>query len=294
MDIKAYLSEKKSLIDAQLKGFLPSDGSVLSEAMRYSALAPGKRIRAILTIASAQAVGGDEQTVVPVACSIELIHTFSLIHDDLPAMDNDDLRRGLPTSHKKFGEATAILAADALFALAFEILSGEKARKSAKSEGALLEIVNRISSSIGAFGMCSGQSLDMLSEGKKITLEELKLLHKRKTGDLISASVFCGARMFGPSHEQISKLEEYASHIGLAFQIKDDILDLSGTALDLGKNPGSDVKKNKSTFPSLLGMERSMDMLESERSSALKALAVFGNKAELLKDLADYIVDRNR
>lgn len=294
MDLSAYLADMKRNVDTELDSFLPLGGNVLCEAMRYSALAPGKRIRAILVIEAARICGGAPEKVYPFACAVELIHTFSLIHDDLPSMDDDDLRRGLPTCHKKFGEATAILAADGLFALAYEIMSCKNTREKLNNNGAVLDSIERISLAVGPSGMCLGQSNDMLSEGKNITLDDLKGIHSKKTGALISACVYCGARLSGAGMKQIEKLEKYASHIGLAFQIKDDILDLSGTSEELGKNPGADRRKNKATFPSIVGPEKAAVMLENERASAVSALGEFGEKAGFLASLADYIAHRTR
>ena len=294
MDLSAYLADMKKLVDSELDALLPFDGSVLCEAMRYSTLAPGKRIRAILAIETARICGGDINSVLPFACAIELLHTFSLIHDDLPSMDNDDLRRGLPTCHKKFGEATAILAADGLFALAYEIISRKSTREKIGDNGAVLDSIERISIAVGPEGMCMGQSNDMLSERKKITLDDLKSIHSKKTGALISACVYCGARLAGAGMKQILKLEQYASHIGLAFQIKDDILDLSGTSRELGKNSGADEKKGKATFPSIVGKEKAVALLENERVLAVLALEEFGEKAEVLNALAYHIVSRTR
>lgn len=294
MDLSAYIAQTKELVDAAIDRALPSDGSVLSEAMRYSALAPGKRIRAMLVMESARVCGGDPSAVMPFSCGVELLHTFSLIHDDLPSMDNDDLRRGLPTSHIKFGEATAILAADGLFALSYQIMSDKSTREKIANNGAVLDAIERISLAIGPSGMCLGQSLDMLSEGKTVTLDDLRSIHAKKTGALISSCVFTGARLSGAGMKQIENLEKYASHIGLAFQIKDDILDLSGTSQEFGKTPGSDEKKGKATFPALVGIEKAEAMLEAERSSAVSALEQFGDRAGVLKALADYIALRKR
>lgn len=292
MDLSAYLADMKRLVDSELDSLLPLDGSILAEAMRYSALAPGKRIRAILMIESAKVCGGSPENVLSFACAAEMLHTFSLIHDDLPAMDDDDMRRGLPTCHKKFGEATAILAADGLFALAYEIMSRKDTRAKINNNGALLDSIERMSLAIGPVGMCLGQSKDMLSEGKKITLDDLKNIHSKKTGVFISACVYCGARLSGAGIKQIESLEKYASHIGLAFQIKDDILDLSGTAEELGKTPGADKKRGKATFPSIVGEDKAAAMLEHERVCAVSSLEQFGDKASVLRSIADYIVKR--
>ncbi len=292
MSIKEYLEEKRRIVDDALATYLPEDDSVLSDAMRYSALSPGKRIRAILAFASAEAVGGDERQVLPVACVIELLHSFSLIHDDLPAMDDDDMRRGLPTSHVKYGEATAILAGDALFALAYEVMSHGSRRQNVSSDR-IADVISNVSSAVGFRGMCSGQSIDLLSEGKDISLELLEEIHRKKTGALISASVYAGAKIAGASENELRSLHEYSSHIGLAFQIKDDILDVSGTFEEIGKNPGSDVHKKKATFPSLLGIDKSIMLMNEEKKMAYKALGEFGEKSKHLAEIADFIIERN-
>lgn len=293
MNIKEYLSQMKQKVDFELEKYLPNDSTVLSEAMRYSALSHGKRIRATLLIESAKIFNCDDSIVMPFACAIELLHTFSLIHDDLPAMDDDDYRRGQPTLHKKFGEAIAILAADALFALAYEIMSSKKTREKISNNGAILDCIEKISFAIGANGMCLGQSLDILSEGQKITLDDLKFIHKKKTGALIEASIYSGARLAGAGLKNLSKLENFAYHIGLAFQIKDDILDVSGTKEELGKTPGSDIKKNKITYPSLVGLEKSYALMEKEIKDALGYIEDLGENANTLREIAKYIITRN-
>ncbi len=293
MQIENYLSQKRDMVDKELKRLLPGDDSILSRSMRYSALAPGKRIRAILAMASCAACGGKDRAALRAGCAIELLHSFSLIHDDLPAMDDDPLRRGLPTNHIKFGEATAILAGDALFALAYNILSIEE-KKSGLKPAASLKIVNFLSAAIGHSGMCSGQSLDLESENKKITFEKLKEIHSKKTGELIKASVFAGSVCAGANQKRTEALLKYAKHIGMAFQIKDDILDVSSTARQLGKTPGSDMKKKKSTYVSLFGVERAKEMMRTEISMALSSLKVFGKNGEVLKRLAVYISERDK
>ncbi|MEK7375554.1 MAG: polyprenyl synthetase family protein [Candidatus Margulisiibacteriota bacterium] len=275
MDMDIYLEEKRKLINEELAKYLPKDDSILSQSMRYSALAPGKRIRAILAIASCSCMGGRIETVLPAACAIEFIHTFSLIHDDLPCMDDDDLRRGLPTNHKKFGQATAVLAADALFALAFEVISSDKNIPARSGNRVILEL----SRAAGCLGMAKGQSLDMLSEGKKINITDLFEIHGRKTGDLIIASCRTGAVLAGAGEKEISVLSDYAAHLGMAFQIKDDILDVEGTTEEIGKPRGSDIERKKAAFPSILGLEESKKMLSKELGTALVCLRGFDEKA---------------
>ncbi len=293
MSLNLKLKELKEEIDMEIDKYLPDDSNILTEAMRYSALASGKRLRAILLIESAILCGGEKSCVMPFACGIELIHTFSLIHDDLPAMDDDDFRRGIPTAHKKFGEAIAILAADALFALAYQIMSYKPTREKIGNNGAILDCIERISSAIGPKGMCLGQTLDIQSEGQKVTLDDLKLIHRSKTGELISASIYCGGRLAGAGIKNLEHLENFARHLGLAFQIKDDILDVSGKKEELGKTPGSDQRKQKATFPSLLGLEKAKILMDREIESALSCLEHFGEKSATLKDLTKYIAERN-
>lgn len=292
MDIESYLKEKKQAVDDHLSRFLPKDDSLLSQAMRYSALACGKRLRPILAISAAHSVGGREESIMPAACAIELIHTFSLIHDDLPAMDNDDMRRGIAASHKKFGEAMAILAADALFALAFRIISEKQNRRGIPDE-ALLDVIHEIGMAVGHEGMCSGQSIDLLSEGQNISFDKLKEIHRKKTGNLVVASVCAGAKLSKAGEVQLNCLKKYADHLGLAFQIKDDILDVKGFLKELGKNPGADVKKKKATYPSILGMEKSEKLLSEEKEAALDSISGFDKNADPLRELAKFVVKRN-
>ena len=266
--------------------FLGSPGKLpptLYESMRYSLSAGGKRIRPILSIASCEAVGGMTEDVIPAAIAIEMIHTYSLIHDDLPAMDNDDLRRGKPTNHKVFGEATAILAGDGLLTLAFSILSGVSNS---------MKIIHEIALAAGPEGMVGGQQLDIENEGKNIDVKALEELHRRKTGALILAAVRSGGIAGGAAETQLSALTDYGMKIGLAFQIADDILDLEGDVEYIGKSPGKDVKQNKNTYPALLGLAESKIVARNLVDEALEALESFDEKAVPLRMIAEYIIDR--
>ena len=261
----------------------------LKEAILYSTLNGGKRLRALLTLASGELCGADRETLYPIAGAIECIHAYSLIHDDLPAMDDDDFRRGKPTCHKAFDEATAILAGDALLTLSFELLS-QIPNLSAEKK---LEIIQLYSFSAGTQGMVGGQFIDLESEDKTITLRELETIHRKKTGALIKAAILAGAIAGNTNQDTYDKLAVYADNIGLAFQIKDDILDVTGTQEELGKMPGSDLLQDKSTYISLLGLESSVEKLNGLTDVAIDLLAPFGEKAEPLIELAHYIQKRN-
>lgn len=289
-DIRSYIKKRQDIVNSELRKVLPKDSSLLSRAMRYSALSKGKRLRAILVMASAAAVGGNEKKVLSIACAVELIHAFSLVHDDLPSMDNDRLRRGMPTAHIKFDEATAILAADALFALAYEVLGNTRNI----DPEIMLEIMRNLSSAIGGKGMCSGQSLDIQNEGKKISFEKLKEIHGKKTGELIMACVYCGAKASGANDSEITALLRFAQKIGLSFQIKDDILDVVGSKKLLGKTPGSDKRKQKATYPAILGIKGSKKVLDKEYRAAIASIRGLGKKAGSLRNIAEYVVWRDR
>lgn len=294
MDIKTYLSKKKTIIDKSLERLVPparTFPAAVYEAMRYSLFAGGKRIRPILAVAAAEAVGAPAQRLVPVAGTLELIHTYSLIHDDLPAMDDDDFRRGRPTSHKVFGEAVAILAGDGLLTMAFEILSDPRLFKSIPAR-TLVTIIREISYASGVFGMVGGQVVDIQSEGKEIDFPTLEYIHTHKTGALIRASVRVGALYAKARQRQFEALTRYGEMIGLAFQIADDILDVTGNQVELGKDVGSDVEKGKKTFPSFLGLEESRIRANELVDKAIGVLDGFGKKADPLRELAKYIVNR--
>lgn len=274
MSFEAWVAVQTPRVNAALEQLCPEDGSQLREAMRYSLLAGGKRLRPLLCIAAAEAIGADPEAILPAACALEMIHTFSLIHDDLPAMDDDDLRRGMPTCHVKYGEALAILAGDALQALAFEV---------APMHAALLA---------RACGkMCLGQADDLAAEGKPITLEQLQRIHAQKTGALLQASVLAGAL---DAPEPLRQgLSRYGKGIGIAFQIVDDILDVTSDDATLGKPAGSDLKHDKATYPKLVGLDESKRLARTAEQEALAALEVFGPTADPLREIARYIVERN-
>lgn len=261
----------------------------LQEAMRYSVLGGGKRVRPALCLAAAKAVGQTGDEALGPACAVELIHAYSLIHDDLPAMDNDELRRGRPTAHIAFDEATAILAGDALQALAFGWLAGN----SSVNESARLAMVQELARASGHQGMVGGQAIDLESVGKRLSLIELETMHRHKTGALIEASVRMGA-LTSPSvtEEALAALSDYARALGLAFQVQDDLLDVEGNTDVIGKPQGSDAAKAKPTYPALLGLAGAHEHLSALQAAALKSLEKFGPEADPLRAMADYVVAR--
>ena len=291
-NLESYFKDCRDMVNKALESALPKKDafpSKIHEAMRYSLFAGGKRIRPILCMAASEACGGGRREAIPVACALEMIHTFSLVHDDLPAMDDDSLRRGVPTNHTVFGEDVAILAGDGLAIQAFVVLG--KLVDTQRNFKKVLEIIHDIALATGSVGMIGGQILDMQAEGKKITLDELKKLHELKTGRLIAASVSSGAKLVSDSMGQIAALEHYGELIGLAFQIADDILDIEGGA-ELGKDIGSDVANGKSTYPALMGLEEARKMAFTLRDEAIGTLREFGPEADALRAIADYIVNR--
>ena len=270
---------KTDVLDAQLRA-----------SMRYSLMAGGKRLRPILLMAAADAVGEDGTRFLPAACALEMIHTYSLIHDDLPAMDNDDYRRGKLTNHKVYGDGIAILAGDALLTLAFSVIL----RQQDVSSDALLRVVEEVSCAAGAEGMVGGQVLDIRAENRTISMEELRRIHMGKTGALFRAALRSGAILAGATEEQLTALTSYADHFGLAFQITDDILDVVGSAEDLGKPIGSDEKNHKSTYVTLTSLAEAQALAQRTVDEATAALAVFGAQASFLRDLAAYLVNRKQ
>ncbi len=289
--MKERLKEQIDFIDRYLDKYLAekeNPQNIIYKAMRYSVFAGGKRLRPILMLNVCKMCGGDVNEVIPFACALEMIHTYSLIHDDLPAMDNDDLRRGMPTSHIKFGEATAILAGDALLNRAFEVVSeydGDNVKRAMKA-------INMLAASSGTEGMIGGQIVDMESEGKEITLDELRYLHLNKTGAIIRSACTIGALMGGGSEDEIEAVDEFAKNLGVAFQIQDDILDVTGSEEELGKPIGSDAEENKNTYVRLVGLEKSRELSEEYSENAKKALDIFGERAQFLKELTDYLINR--
>ena len=284
-----HLKEYQLEVNKALDKYLPKQGK-LAQAMRYSVFAGGKRFRPILCIAAAQALGKPYKKILPIACAIEMLHTFTLIHDDLPAMDNSDYRRGKLTCHKKFDEATAVLAGDALNTLAFEILAGDALNTFAFQ---LIAHNARVVTEVSAALMLvvDGQIDDLESQGKKLTLNKLKDIHRKKTAALLIACVKAVALEFKASQKQLKALTEYALHLGLAFQIADDILDATSTQEVLGKPVKADVDKG---FPHFVGLEKSLEMAVLEQKKALKALRIFGGKVELLREIAEYVVKREK
>jgi geranylgeranyl diphosphate synthase type II len=296
-DLSSYLFSKQKQVNRTIDEIIEqtTNSSVVVSAMRHSLLAEGKRIRPVLCIAASQAVGGRTEDVLMAACALEMIHTYSLIHDDLPAMDNDDLRRGKPTCHIAFDEATAILTGDALLTLAFEILSTIDLNQ-IKVNNAVkwLRVINIIAKAAGYKGMIEGQIKDIAAEGNRIGLKELENMHALKTGALIEASINTGAILGNGSVEQIQQLNIYAKNIGLAFQVIDDILNVLGDPAVMGKDVGTDQVREKSTYPSILGIEKSKEFAKNLVNNALQALDYFDNKSDPLRAIAHYIIDRKK
>ncbi len=294
-NIKSYLASKRDLVDRKLDSLLkysPKNTSPLEESIRYSALSGGKRLRPILMIASNEAFGGKEEMVLPIACAIEMIHTYSLIHDDLPCMDDDSLRRGIATNHNVYGEAVAVLAGDALLTDAFNIMVREGLSSGLRPK-ILTEVVGDISHAAGSKGMIKGQSIDLTLEGTKdVSVGQVEKMHSLKTGALIEVSVTVGAKIGGANEKQIKKLVTYAKALGLAFQIVDDILDIEG-GKSTGKEVGADARNKKTTYPELVGLKRSKRKAQELTKKAFKALKDFDDKATPLREIALYLADRN-
>ena len=291
-EFAAYLEAARLRVEAALDASLgPERPESLREAMRYSLLAGGKRLRPILCLASCELAGGQSEQALPTAVALEMIHTMSLIHDDLPAMDNDDLRRGRPTSHKVFGEAKAILAGDALLTRAFEMVALRSPEVPAER---LLRVVGELSLASGAPGLVGGQVVDLECEGRTVDLETLEYIHLHKTGALLRACVLSGALIAGASEPLLAALATYARGIGLAFQIIDDILDVTASSEVLGKTAGKDLAADKTTYPKLLGLEESRRRADGLVAEAKQSLAPWSHQAAPLLALADYITSRDR
>jgi geranylgeranyl diphosphate synthase type II len=284
--LKAYQALAEGRLDALLPSVAESPQR-LHEAMRYSALAPGKRLRPALCMAAAEAVGGTARDALDAGCAAELVHCFSLIHDDLPAIDDDDLRRGRPTCHKVFGEAMAILAGDALFALAFQVISEIEAR-----DDRARTVTSMLARATGSAGLVGGEVLDIEGEGQKPNLDSLLAIHQRKTGSLITACCTMGALLGGGSEEELSAVAQYGENVGVAFQIADDVLNVTGTPEAIGKAVGSDIARGKQTYPGLLGLERATLEARERTDAALASIGAFDGDTRGLVELAMFSIER--
>jgi geranylgeranyl diphosphate synthase type II len=302
MDIERYIKDKKEMVDSALERYFPNrpeskgEGvfpTSLYKAIQYSLFAGGKRIRPILSMAAFEAVGGKGDGILTFACALEMIHTYSLIHDDLPAMDNDDYRRGKPTCHKVFGEAVGILAGDALLTEAFQLMTNQGIHELPKYRGELvLNVIHEVAQAAGMLGMVGGQVLDIESEGKEVDFPILQYIHTHKTGALILVSVRLGARLGGAGEEALRALTRYGEGVGLAFQIADDILNIEGNATQLGKKTGSDLSRGKATYPTLLGIEESKIRAKELVEMSVNTIRPLGAEAEPLREIARFILSR--
>ena len=290
--LRKYCQEKCEIIDQALATFIPVENvypPIIFEAMRYSLFAGGKRLRPIMLMAAADAVGGVGIHYLNVACGLEMIHTYSLIHDDLPAMDDDDYRRGKLTSHKVFGEGMAVLTGDALLTAAFTTMLSQPD----VSPAVIVKVLGEISTAAGANGMIGGQVIDLSSEGKTIDLATVKLMHQGKTGALFEAALRSGAQLAGATQWQVAALTEYAQQFGLAFQITDDILDVTGSQEKIGKPVGSDIKNHKATYVTLYSLEEAKGMALQSVDSALDAIREFGTEANVLREMVRWLLTRD-
>ena len=292
-DLQRYLDTRGTAVNRALDKFLPKETTkpaTIHRAMRYSLFAGGKRMRPALCLAAAEACGGKMDDAMPLACAVECIHTYSLIHDDLPAMDNDDFRRGKPTNHKVFGEGIAVLAGDALLTQAFEITAQAKGWRSYSHQALVLELA----AAAGSLQLIAGQVADLEGEGKKISADELKYIHERKTSALLCCSVRLGGMSANCSPTLLKALTDFGYNVGLAFQIIDDLLDITQTTEQLGKTAGKDTKAQKATYPSIVGLQKSRDIALELTNKAFGALKIFKGKAEALEALATYLLQRNK
>lgn len=294
LNVKTYLASKQKRVESELDRLLTIDDCPpIVKAMRYSLLGGGKRIRPILCLAAAAAVGGDEDDVMSAACALEMVHTYSLIHDDLPGMDDDRLRRGRATCHVQFNEATAILAGDGLLTLAFEVLAKEGLKQNGGAAKWLV-VIQKLSAASGFNGMIEGQMRDMAFEGKRLSVEQLESMHMLKTGRMIEAALSIGAHLGNGSEKQQTDLAEFGRKIGLAFQVADDLLNVHGDPRNMGKAVGTDLIRGKNTYCTLLGLAESKRFANTLVEQALHTIASFDNKADPLRGIARYIIDRNR
>lgn len=291
MDFASYWKQRQKVVDRALQKALPSPKTrpaTVHEAMRYSMFAGGKRLRPVLCLAAAEAVSGSYQDALPLACAVECVHTYSLIHDDLPCMDDDDLRRGMPTSHKVYGEGVAVLAGDALLTLAFELAASVRGWKRYGHRDVVLELAR----AAGSRALVGGQVMDLEMEGKPVTLAQLRFIHENKTGALITASIRLGAMAADAPPAQLAALTVFGRHLGLAFQIIDDILDITESSTQLGKSAGKDLTAHKATYPALMGLDKARKEAARLTRRALEALRPFGKKAAHLEEIAHYLLDR--
>ena len=294
MDIQEILKEKLEIIENAMDHYLPKEKiyqDIIFESMRYSIFAGGKRLRPILMMAACEFVNGDMDDVIPFACAMEMIHCYSLIHDDLPAMDDDDYRRGKLTNHKVYGDAIAILAGDGLLNYAYELMIKSSLDRNENNKKIIA--MNEIASGAGIYGMIGGQVVDLMSENKKIDGKTLDFIHKNKTGALIIASIRAGAILGGATEKELNALTDYAKNIGLGFQITDDILDIIGDEEKIGKKVGSDIQNNKATYPVLYGLDESIKKVGDLFNQSVESLKSFGQKSDFLINVADYLVKRD-
>src|SRR5580693_3490734 len=292
-DLAAYLASRTAMVNKALDGFLPSPATkpaTIHKAMRYSLFAGGKRLRPALCLAAAAACDGDEREALPLACAVECIHTYSLVHDDLPAMDNDDYRRGKLTNHKVFGEGIAVLAGDALLTQAFEIAAKCKSWPRYSHQQIILELAH----ASGSLQLIAGQVADLEGEGKKTSVEQLRYIHERKTSALLCCSVRLGGMSANCTPAQLKALTDFGYHVGLAFQVIDDILDVTQTSEQLGKTAGKDTAAQQATYPSIVGLEKSRKIATQLTDKAFAALETFNGKAVALEALAEYLLKRDK
>ncbi|HVV02427.1 MAG TPA: farnesyl diphosphate synthase [Verrucomicrobiae bacterium] len=292
-DLEKFLATRTKAVNQALNRFLPAETTrpaTMHRAMRYSIFAGGKRIRPALCLAAAAACGGSDANAMPLACAVECIHTYSLIHDDLPAMDNDDFRRGKPTNHKVFGEGIAVLAGDALLTFAFELIGRAKGTPRYEHQRLLLELAN----ASGSLQLIAGQVADLEGEGKSISAKDLQYIHERKTSALLCCSVRLGGMSANCAPAQLQALTRFGHSVGLAFQVIDDILDVTQTSEKLGKTAGKDTKAQKATYPSIVGLEKSRRIAEKLTNEAFDALEIFRGKAAALRGLAEFLLKRDR
>ena len=292
-NLQQFLATRTKTVNAALGKFLPSEKTrpaTIHKAMRYSLFAGGKRMRPALCLAAAEACGGSDAAAMPLACAVECIHTYSLIHDDLPGMDNDDFRRGKPTNHKVFGEGIAVLAGDALLTQAFEIAAQAKGWPRYPHQALILEIAK----ASGSLQLVAGQVADLEGEGKKLSVDELRYIHERKTSALLCCSVRLGGMSANCTSAQLAALTDFGYHVGLAFQVIDDILDVTQTTEQLGKTAGKDTPAQKATYPAIVGLEKSRKIAEQLTNKAFAALKTFKGKAVALEALAEFLLKRDK